>query len=320
MNLKSKLRPTADNRKEVVDTLVGQLLSSRDSYEKAYDSSYKSLLKDVDEAKAGGIGPRASFLFTDGLNVATTKILSKDVSGWTLIQSLSAIMNRGIIIDERHRQDKEIGFDASTGFEYAQIFFHGLALSSGNNFAADFSARILANYMYSGGFSEGVGDANSDFAHFYWRLIIAQLHNEWVPKRKLTDDLGSFRPLLEFADSPDLFGKLLVEYCDFRMARSMLYENLDAKKQRKASDGDYIFEVPFFSIFPIELFAMKAIYEKTTGNHLSLEAEHPLLKSPLMKLGRYEFNEDKTSVQLERLGQKYFSEKWMPLTLTDLVF
>lgn len=320
MNFKSKLRPTATNREEVIGVLTNQLLSSSNSFEKAYDSSYKSLLKDIDEAKAGGIGPRVGFLFTDGLNIATTKILSKDASGWMLIQSLSAMMNWGIIIDEHHRQDKEIGFDASTGFEYAQIFFHGLALSSGNDFAAELSARILANYMYSGGFSEGTGEANNDFAHFYWRLIIAQLHNEWVPKGKLTDDIGHFRPLLEFAGSPDLFEKALVEYCDFRMARSMLYDNPDAKKQRKASDGAYIFEVPFFSLFPIELFALKAIYEKTTGNHLSLEADHPLLKSQLMKLGRYEFNEDKTSTQLEKLGEKYFGAEWSPSALTPLAF
>ncbi len=321
MKLHKKLLPISKNRNEIKNVLITQLFAFHDKFDKSYIQSNSSLIEDIRKSQEGSIGVRAGFVFLDGLNIATLKIYDNDASvGWNIINDIYSVMYWGFQIDEHHRQQKNISFEIANGLEQAQIFFHSLAMVNGHKDIAFWSAHIIANHIYKGGMLNGIGDANMDFVHFYWRLLIAQLHNQWVPKEKLNDALGNFKPLLEFANNPALFEKALIEYCDFRMARSLLYENQNVAKQRKPADGFYIFEIPSFSLLPLELFALKAVYESTTGKNLSLNVDHPLLQSPLMSVPKFNLVSNKVGADLEILGKQSFASNWSPLKITPLEF
>jgi hypothetical protein len=66
-------------------------------------------------------------------------------------------------------------------------------------------------------------------------------------------------------------------------------------------------------VFPVELLTLQYAFKKATGGHLSLDAPHPLLQTPLMRAPwppLTPLHEDQVTASLKQLGQSVFGGQW----------
>lgn len=317
---KKHLRPSPENRDETVALITESLLQNDDEYIKSLSADTAIAYEDIRQSKPAQLCVGLGFVFMSSMGLAVNRVLKHDLTGWQQLQCTLQQMYWSCEIQQHDWIKNNVPFDNPSACEIPQIVFHAVSLATGYEKAADWIANFLHNHFYQNGIAAGVGYANSDFLEFYWRLLLAQTSGKWVPMDKLSDELGAFRPLLETAHNPIEFEKALKSYCDFRLSRSFQFENQLAQKPRKAHDGMYLFEQRWLAIFPFELLALQAIYEKTTGAKLSLKIDHPLLQTPLLNLpAPIESTEDDLTRAIRLFGENYFNKYWQPLNKIELL-
>jgi len=268
--------------------------------------------------KASQLSVRAGALFFDAMGLAVASVLRGEARGWDQVRRAFAQMYWALEISQHDWLQQGLGYDLPTGSEIATLQFHGLALAGGANAEADWIARFLHNHMMAGGADNGVGDEH--YLAFYWRLLVAQIDNTWVAQDKITDDMGWFRPLLEAADTPAKFERALTAYCDFRLSRAFQFEDANAPRPRKPADPMYVFEMQWIAAFPLELFALREICRRTTGQAPALVGDHPLLQSPLMEMPPLlPLVHDELAASFEAFGRRTYGSHWQPLLAVPLL-
>jgi hypothetical protein len=215
----------------------------------------------------------------------------------------------------------------SDGFSYEgdtsileRCFFHSMMLQAKANDVADWIAPFMLNVFRAGGWFH----QDKEFGHFYNLLLEAQLKDQWIPESALNKRLApELETLLRTLPQVDQLPRALVDYCDWRLARAHRYPDfLTPKKQKATVSGTsvYVFERGWWGIFPFELFAIQAIYRRCTGQEISLEAEHPLLQTPLMHPpALLPLMETPETLRLKEFISQTFGSPWQPLKPVALV-
>jgi hypothetical protein len=122
--------------------------------------------------------------------------------------------------------------------------------------------------------------------------------------------------MLQAIDTPR-WETALVDYCDFRLSRAFEYDNLRAKK---VTGLTRFFTMQWHAIFPLELIALKAIYERQTGKVLNLNVDHPLLQTPLMNPPSFDaLPEDDLLKHRNAKSASHYGNDWQPYVLIDLL-
>ena len=115
--------------------------------------------------------------------------------------------------------------------------------------------------------------------------------------------------------SEALFRKALVSFCDYRVAQSFgSYGMEDAGAGSRLSPNPMLDDGGLgYKLFPVELFSLQYVYQKTTGKALSLEADHPLLEQPFMKLpALLPLYEDDLIRRAAVLAKEVYGAAWQP--------
>jgi hypothetical protein len=150
------------------------------------------------------------------------------------------------------------------------------------------------------------------FSQALQRMLIS---GQWPGAADLAG-MGSYAALFANADRPDQFHEALVAYCDYRIAECFGYHGIDATKRRRPSVYESVMDLGSWNqVFPTELLTFQYAFNKATGHQLSLDAPHPLLHTPLMKVPLpplVPFFEDDLTAKLKQYGQAVFGPAWRP--------
>jgi hypothetical protein len=313
-----RLRPTKDNRQQAVDLIAQGLQETEGRFKEAADEMAQTIgqLAADPQTHPSSLAVGAGMLFFHATGAACSQVL-KGESGWGQLRDAFSTMYWGWEVGQHQWMREQTPFTAGTGEELDLIQFHLMALAGNALEIADWVAAFMFNQVSAGGIDEGIKE--TDFLEFYWRLLLAQVDGAWVDISKVSDEIGVYRPLLETAGDQRAFQAALVDYCDFRLSRAFQFDHPGAKRPRNASDPMYIFETQWIALLPLELLALRAVYRRTSGKELSLQADHPLLKTRLMNFPtELQLSSTQTTNELRRYGQRIFGNDWHPLTRVAL--
>jgi hypothetical protein len=273
---KPKVLPIRDNRQKALDYWVRFCRSSdivehrqkRISRERALigsDKNYQSLLDKQVDFMMG-----ASTLGGYGLATAVDHIIADQPAAWTEVIEALSIGYLGSELTRMRRETEVLQYGRRDLDDLYYIAFH--ATLSGLNFwkQSDCLCRHLMNLWLARGIDVGLDDQD-DFLNFYWFLLRAQYKNQWPNLDEFSpEELKEFYPLFATVHDPQAFQGALVEYGDFRLARMHEYPSQHANKRYPEIHTDALTYGPLL-LFPAELLAFKAIYERTTGKTCSLQ-------------------------------------------------
>jgi hypothetical protein len=314
---KKLLRPAPDNRQAAVDVLRTGLGQTEERFSAGAAAELEMCNEHLSKGNLGGVSFRSATLFFESMGSIVNGMLHGDADAPDRLRLIFSRMYWGHVLAQHYWMNSNIGFDKPLRGESELVLFHGLALAGGADKIADWVAPFLLNLLICGrranrgDYYNGFGE--TDFPEFYELLLSAQVSGNWIPRACLTDRLGYFRPLLEYADDPAAFAGALKHFCDFRLGRAFLFDSPEAKRPRKPSDPMTVYEAQWVAIFPLELFALQAIYRRATGRQLSLESDHPLLQTPLMNVPELlPLREDALTRSMQVLGRKIFGNGWDP--------
>lgn len=257
----------------------------------------------------------ASCAYNFSLEPSAEKILDGNAIGWSELQRTFSYMKWGIDLVAHDYDRDSHDYSRGTLMDHEVTFYFLLAQAAGLSELANPAARMLYKSLIEDGYKT-IWDSSSPLADVLYRLVVADLKGEWddpLDKEWGGGELGGFQRLLVNLGTTD-FKDALIEYCDFRMARSLGYASLDALRPSPPNrEASFEFENFAFALFPLELLALKAIYERTTGQILSLDSDHPLLRVPLMNIPKsFTLIEDDITISMQGLGKKVFGSDWKP--------
>ncbi len=158
------------------------------------------------------------------------------------------------------------------------IMLHGLSAKVGLNHIADWLSPFLLRSLQSDVASEALLEIDKNFTTFAKRLFEIENQGKWSLPKKLGETI--FSALLKNAENIDSFKEVLYDYCDFRWANAFGWAGVDANKKRNPDsyfDSSIFSEISWDTLIPYELFSMQYIFNKVTGENLSLRLNHPLL-------------------------------------------
>jgi hypothetical protein len=127
--------------------------------------------------------------------------------------------------------------------------------------------------------------------------------------------LQRFRAAARDSGTPDRFSAALVDYCDYRLAQTWGYDGMDAVRRRPPSVIGSVFDGRgWIALLPLELFSLKYVFERSTGRTLSLDADHPLLRSAFVRIPALAHLHEEPEVRrVASFGRQIFGEDWKPL-------
>lgn len=282
------LRPGPECRREAVELLALSCKSEvRNIYQDALSVDreliYAKLLKIASDTSSGhdeGVGPincdiLAYMLFGEASNDALTK-------GTIDLEKVECAMAWGLRAAFVHTQlCLRYGWKSATASTI--LYLHGFLLSTGHVIQADWITRFIFNGYASGSTQFELFAAEKDFSEFYWRMVVALVDGQWpTPEKLQSDNLGAYGPLLRAVSEPQSFEKELLIYLDHRVARAYMFPLCGAtsKDQR---DVSYMPSSPLYGLYPFELLTLKAVVKQTLSIDLSINVDHPLLQSALVK-------------------------------------
>lgn len=268
----------------------------------------------LDEQWVNGVVVDAESLVVDSIRLAIVANKNSNENPWPVIQNgLSNLywVNE-INIADFIRENAE--YDCGDSSIYERCFFHSMMLQARADHLADWIAPFMSNVFRHGGWF----DADKEFGRFYTFLLDAQLTHKWHLQAAIDQQLApQVINLFEALPDADALKHVLVNYCDWRLARAHRYPDFETLKKKRF---DYVFRTSWWGVFPFELFAVQAIYRRCTGHEISLEADHPLLQSSLMHPPTlYPLPETPESPKLQAFVSQIFADSWQPLKAVPLV-
>lgn len=267
----------------------------------------------LNEECVSGVVVEARCLVMDTIRLAIMANKKSNDNPWPVIRD--GISNlywiNEISIAEFIRENAE--YDCGDSSIYERCFFHSMILQAKGDHLADWIAPFMLNVLRNGGWF----GADKEFCRFYTFLLEAQLSKVWNLQAALDAKLApGVIALFKALPEAEALKVALVNYCDWRLARANRHPDFFSEKKRL----DYVFSRSWWGIFPFELFAVQAIYQRCTGHQISLEADHPLLQSTLMHPPElYPLSETAESGRLQAFIKQIFGNSWQPLRPVPLV-
>jgi hypothetical protein len=314
--MKKRLRPTPHNRQEVIDATwreVDAVLAYR--LESALPTN-KALADDaIARGKVGGLVVNCSLQFHDLMEIAIAQRGKGAPEADEYLRRAFAFMYWGseLLI---HLDRQEPGFAARESCFLNRFWFHGLAIAAGATDIADWIGPHLLRAL-KGGVSEFtvILQADPPFHLFAHSILEIQASNAW-PESFDKAALKGFGPLLEAAANPDRFRTALVDYCDYRLAQAWGYDGIEAPRRRPASVIGSVFDGRgWIVLVPLELYSLKYAFERSTKKTMSLDADHPLLRSAFVRVPELTpLHEDAELRRVAQFGRQTFGAGWEPRT------
>jgi hypothetical protein len=222
----------------------------------------------------------------------------------------------GMEILQHERVARRIGPEVVDGFLLERIWLHGLAAGGSAGPVADWTARYLADILAATGGSGETLELAADrpYALFIRHLVDANVEGTW-PRGVDRMMMRAYGDLLARAPAPEAFRTALVAFCDYRVAQAFGYDGMEATRRRSEERTGSVLDIGgWIKLFPVELFSLQYVYRKTTGKALSLEADHPLLQQPFMKLpALLPLYEDVHIRRAVALARGVFGSAWKPV-------
>lgn len=309
---RKRIRPGPQNRDTAVGLIREGIRQTDGFFATSHAQTESELQTYLAEKACGPVSVSTRFYFFYRMGLACNAILREDPQGWNVVRECFSVAYWGQEIGRHHRRAQQIGFDRPLSFGSELVKFHFLALAGQADGIADWVGRFAHNLVELHGLDPDVQDET--YLEFYWGLLNAQFNLEWPDLEKL-GNLGGFGELLECAAKPEQFRGALERYADFRLARAYQYENVEAPRPRKPSDPMFEFEAQWFALWPLELLAMNVLAERCFGKPLPLDAGHPLLDTPLLRIpAMLPLVETDVTAALRKMGEEAFGDAWRPLS------
>ena len=311
-----RIRPSTSNRSQSLEALWFEVLDSLPHAEKTLTWLTIDAEHDLREGNAGALGMSFKQLFDFVMTLAVCALWQGRSEARQRLREAFSFMYWGAEIAQHERIRERIAYDMRDSTLFGRLWLHGLAAAGGAPDIADWTAPYVSNIFSSG---DGTGEilelaADTPFRIFFQHLIAAHVQGRWSSNI----DQGAMRAygdLIVTAEEPSAFRAALVDFCDYRVAQALRFDGLEAPRRRPESLTRSVLDVGgWIRLLPLELFSLRYVYEKTTGRALLLEAGHPLLETPLMKVPPLlPLYEDDFIRRTRVFAQKVFASAWKPL-------
>lgn len=310
-DLRKRFRPIPNNREEAVKRIIWGL---NDIALNKNDDKELAKLTDIANQKEFEDPYYEMMRYTFWLGVrAVTQIIKNEPSGWNLFAKAISYSFWGHLNDQYARLSEGATYGDPMGAGDESLFYWCIAVAR----CPDEIARPWGHFFYNmcsrKGILNDVGD--EDVFNLFWLLLKCYCENRWIQHDDLVTELGDILPLLEAIGTPE-WNRALIDYCDLRLCRAFQFENTCSLK---AEDRAFFYYRQWHAIFPLELLALKTIYEAQTGGRLSLEADHPLLHTSLMNPPAFDrLSEDELLEKLNIRSAQHYGDSWQPYKLIPL--
>jgi hypothetical protein len=174
--------------------------------------------------------------------------------------------------------------DQGDGDIHEEVAWQALSIVCGSPWFALWLAPHLHNqFGYPSDDISLIGYSLDQPARQFMEMLQSSLVTGQWPGQIDVAKLGGYGGLLTALPHPQRWHEALVAFCDWRVANAYGYAEMGASKRRRQSAGySALDRESWEQVFPIELFILQFAYERATGQRVSLQADHPMLQSPLM--------------------------------------
>ncbi|WOB06970.1 hypothetical protein [Piscinibacter gummiphilus] len=150
-------------------------------------------------------------------------------------------------------------------------------------------------------------------AAFMETLLDAFCGTRPLSAEKVHPGPDAFGPLLRAIGTPSWEAEL-ANYCDYRLSRAYEFPSREAPRAKPGSY--YFFNRQWFAIVPLELLALKAVHDRHAEAPLSLDVDHPLLRTPCVNLPSVErLISDEVLDAVIRRYETEFGTGWQPFVV-----
>lgn len=309
------LKPTRENRLESVQYLLKQLAVE--------DSREKDLLEETSSFDERVEGRRLSAVIgvIEGLALqaeieAGLSRLKGDSQQLQKFARAFAYRYWGVELNLNERKFVSNSGSPRDDTMLEILTCQGLSLACGLTWFADWTAPYLANLLKTSEAQDYFAFLEDRPAHLFFSILQKVLVTGKWPSfdPEETKQAGAFGLILQNASDPTSFRDALTDYCDYRVAQCFGYAGIDAEKRRRPSQLRSIFDtMTWEKVFPFELFIVQYAYQKATGKKLSLESNHPLMRTVMMSepFPKLEpLYADEMTQKMQAFGQKSFGAQW----------
>jgi hypothetical protein len=281
---KKLLTPNQSNRQECLEQLWDKLYLS-DKPSGLMEGIYLNLGEYLKQKRCSQVAAALSHVCAKNLDRAIALRRSEDVhlSGELFKKSFAhAYWCREIdqCVRTVDAWDPDIGDDDI----HTMVSWQALSIACGNLWFAVWVAPHLHNQFGYPGKGINLMEYSLDKPATRFMALLQQslVTRQW-PEQIDTDVLSGYGPLLAALADENSWPDALVAFCDWRVANAYGYDYMGATKRRRQSAGWSVLDNEhWYQVFPLELILVQFAYERATGRRVSLQAEHPMLQSPLM--------------------------------------
>jgi hypothetical protein len=315
-----RTRPSPSNRDASVEALWAEIAESLPHAAKQLPQMQLAEHW-FSERNPRGVGVTCLQRFRNAMTLAVGALWQRNAEGPQRLREAFSLLYCGAEILQHWRIQDPNFQDAGDSSVLDRFWLHGLAAAGGAPEIADWAAPYLFNHFRAtGGTGMPLLELDVPFRQFLRTLMEAQVRGRW-PDRIDRSAMRSYGTLLARLNDPNAFRAALVDFCDYRVMQALGYDSMDAPRPRPESrTGSVLDYAGWPKLYPLELFSLRHVYQKTTGRLLSLEAEHPLLKTPLMNVPPLlPLYEDDFIRRARVFAQEVFGNAWKPLTPVPLI-
>lgn len=311
---KKSFKPSRNNRKQAIEELLNGLSSVKEM-EQSLERSLGVLDGYIMGTKVGLVCGRTGHIAYDLTMIALSQRWSGlEIAGPALRRAF-AVFYWSAELDLHERAQGHMGYDVHDDAHFEMLKWQGLSLACGETWFAEWLAPYLYN-LFRGcakNYQLGLFSVDEPARRFTETLLSVILTAQW-PQSIEFEAMGAYAPLLATAGNPTTFSDAVVEFCDYRLSQCFGYAGIDATRRRSPSNSESIMDHRGWEcLFPFELFTLKFAFEKATGKPLSLDADHPLLQTPLLKQpfpALSPLYDDGYTQKLRRFGEEMFGSSW----------
>ncbi|WP_157359861.1 hypothetical protein [Caldimonas brevitalea] len=315
-----RLRPSAANRQEAVDRIIWGLQERGVSEQNLECNRHyvAEFLAGAPQQVEGIFTPEIS-MFSIAFEYAMQGVLQTlagQAEGWRSVALAVNYCRLGMAVDRSRREQKGLSYAHPCRLGDTPAFLWFLAVARCEPALVKPWSHYLYNLVSQRGLQDDFGD-DPAFC-FLWHMLRAECEGVWPALRDIDDKLEEFGPLLANVESKVSFSKALVEYLDYRLSRAFQYASPAADKP--ARDARFLFERQWMAVLPAELLCLRWVCRQLRGIDLTLDVEHPLLKTPMLDVPSFQqLPDDPLLSDIVSVCLDYFGHLWAPETSVALI-
>jgi hypothetical protein len=282
-------KPSRENRDQAIQKIWTRFKPNHESLLEHAASKFEDLEIGLGKAKAG------SDIFDIGryanaeLALAIDALWNNDnkAAGEHYSRSFKFI-HQYVSYAAQRRQKEGWTYEGSEDAFNVLIDWQGLSQFFGQGWFCAWVAPYLNSLFESGSISfSSLLYINDPEGYGFMALLQKTIVSKAWPSTGEISHLGPFKALFENADaSAEVFSQTLVDYCDYRISRNFGYPSIEVDDKDRSRSWQTIFGQTgiCFELMPVELFTFAHAYHAATGKQVSLQGEHPMLQTPLMRV------------------------------------